>query len=205
MKLEEKIHQARPWRVHAIAPDFELLDVWAFDLGDGAGGLDEFLPCLWAAAAGIGESWLARLRIWLGRALGWDDHELTKPIPGCREASVSARLTAGDHAANRAAPAAPSPLEGVTVKTVYVLRDEALYEISNDTVHALLHVGVSARGSASLAVYIKSRGLGTRLYMALISPFRHALIYPALVARVEAAWRRRGEADRASQVDPLPS
>jgi len=39
----------------------------------------------------------------------------------------------------------------------------------------------------------------------MISPFRHALIYPALVARVEAAWWRRGAADRAPQVDPSPS
>jgi hypothetical protein len=36
--------------------------------------------------------------------------------------------------------------------------DEALFELSNDTVHALLHLG-QVEGSGELAVYVKSRGV----------------------------------------------
>ena len=68
--------------------------------------------------------------------------------------------------------------------------DEALYELSNDTIHALVHVAVLGP-EAILTVYIKSRGLFSRLYMAAIWPARHALVYPTLVRRVNAAWRRK--------------
>ena len=194
MKLNAEIHRKRAWRVHTVAPDFQLLDVWRFDLGHRTADLEPFLPCLWGAGAAIENSWLARLRLWIGRALGWDDHDFTLPIPGCPEMSVAARLVAADHSANRAAPDSPSPLKAVPVKTVYVFGDEALYEISNDTIHALLHVGVANSpaegGSASLAVYIKSRGLHSRLYMALINPFRHLIVYPTLIGLVEGSWRR---------------
>lgn len=28
MKVDPARHKSRPWRVHSLAPDFELLDVW---------------------------------------------------------------------------------------------------------------------------------------------------------------------------------
>jgi hypothetical protein len=67
---------------------------------------------------------------------------------------------------------------------VYRFDREALYEVSNDTVHALLHLGTVGT-DFELAVYIKSRGAFTGLYMAAIKPFRHLIIYPRLIARVE--------------------
>jgi hypothetical protein len=36
MDESETAHRARPWRVHAIAHDFHLEDLWAFELGDRA-------------------------------------------------------------------------------------------------------------------------------------------------------------------------
>jgi ABC-type transport system involved in multi-copper enzyme maturation permease subunit len=41
---------------------------------------------------------------------------------------------------------------------------------------------------ATLAVYVKSRGIFSRLYMAAIWPARHLLLYPALIRKVEEAW-----------------
>ena len=29
MRLSKKAHTSRPWRIHEIAPDFRLYDVWA--------------------------------------------------------------------------------------------------------------------------------------------------------------------------------
>lgn len=60
-----------------------------------------------------------------------------------------------------------------------------LYEISNDTVHALMHVSCAPGAAPELAIYIKSRGLFTRLYMAAIWPARRAIIYPSLMSLVE--------------------
>jgi hypothetical protein len=192
-------HLSRPWRVHGVAPDFELLDVWLFDLGAGPASLDEFLVCFWTGASDVAGSWLARIRLWVGRVLGWDDHELTLPIPGCEEFSVAARLSPEDRAQNRAD--SRSPLSAATVQPVYRFENEALYEVSNDTIHALLHVGMVDRAAeawSSLAVYVKSRGSFSRAYMAAIGPFRHLVVYPALVRSVERSWRlRRSEAARA--------
>jgi hypothetical protein len=98
------------------------------------------------------------------------------------------RLDAADRARNRFAPAEPSPLPVAKVRPVYRFADEALWEVSNDTVHALMHVSCAVGTAPELAVYIKSRGLFTRLYMAAIWPARHAIIYPSLMAVVERRW-----------------
>jgi hypothetical protein len=73
------------------------------------------------------------------------------------------------------------------MKTVYVFRDEALYDFSNDTIHGLIHIA-TGDGAATLAVYVKWRGVMSRLYMAAIWPARHLVIYPALLRRLERAW-----------------
>lgn len=186
MRASIDTHKAQPWRVHTLAPDFELLDVWRFDLAERAIDLPSLLRSFWKAAAGIGDSWLGRARVRIGQLLGWDDHDFTRPIPGCVETSLAERLSPTDRSENRAGDDEPSPLAVARVKTVYRFDHEALYEVSNDTIHALLHVGI-AGGAPELAIYIKSRGLGSRLYMAAIEPFRHAIVYPALVRRVERA------------------
>ena len=51
-------HRARPWRVHTLAPDFEILDLWALPLAaDPAHGetFDEFLRFL--IDRGMGGGW----------------------------------------------------------------------------------------------------------------------------------------------------
>ncbi len=191
-------HRARPWRVNDLARDFELLDVWRFEC-QAPVSLDEFLRAFWQVARELEQSSLARLRSWLGRKFKWDDHDFTLSIPGCAEKRVSERLTDADRERNRASADRP-PLQGPTVETVYQFADEALFELSNDTVHALLHVGVPGE-SATLAVYIKSRGLFTRAYLLAISPFRHAVIYPRLIRRVEAILEK-GASDPEQSVSP---
>ena len=41
-----------------------------------------------------------------------------------------------------------------------------------------------------LAVYVRSGRLATRLYMALIDPFRRRIVYPAMIRSIHAAWVR---------------
>jgi hypothetical protein len=107
---------------------------------------------------------------------------------------VASRLEAGARARGRATAAHAAPFDVPVVHTVYVFDDEALYEFSNATIHGVLHMGFwvesDGRASGSLAVYIKSRGLMSRLYLAAIGPFRTLFVYPALVRAVEQGATR---------------
>jgi hypothetical protein len=196
MNVDPRAHAARPWRVHTLAPDFELLEVWRFDL-DGELVLSEVLDCFWSVFASTSNtSMLSRVRDEIGRRLGWDDHDFTLPIPGftlpipgCAETNVAARLTAADRERSRTPPGA-TPGGMQMLRSVYVFDDEALYEASNDTIHLMLHVGLLDR-AISLGVYFMSRGLFTRFYMALFAPLRRAIIFPRLRRRLDAAWKAR--------------
>jgi hypothetical protein len=208
MNAATEQHLARPWRVHRVAADFALEDVWQFELGRPDGrGLDDFLDVVWNNFRELERSPLGRLRVWLGDRLGWDACP-SLPIPGCEEHSVVARLTGAEIAASFASPADPSPVPAAGLTPIYRFADEALYEISNRTIHALLHVGWVAESSGdaggALAVYVKHRGVASKLYMAAIWPARHAVIYPALVRGVERRWRaqRSDGADAAAQAHP---
>ncbi|MBI3557403.1 MAG: hypothetical protein HY074_14155 [Deltaproteobacteria bacterium] len=67
MRVTEKHHREQPWRVHELAADFELLDVWQFKLkSKGRPEVDRFLAAVWSAFDDIAESRLSRL----GRAAG---------------------------------------------------------------------------------------------------------------------------------------
>ncbi len=42
-----------------------------------------------------------------------------------------------------------------------------------------------------MAVYVKPRGAFGRAYMAMIKPFRHWVVYPAMMRQLERAWDAR--------------
>ncbi len=190
MKLNQQAHFAHPWRVHSLAADFELIDVWRFEVRlDQVRGFDAFLEVFWQALRSVERTPLFRMRVAIGRAMGWDSTPDSKPIPGCAERFVAERLNASDRASNRFGPDEPSPLPAAKVRPVYRFDQEALWELSNDTVHALMHVSCAPGSASELAVYIKSRGVLTRLYMAAIWPARHAIIYPLLISTVERRWK----------------
>ena len=68
-------------------------------------------------------------------------------------------------------------------------------ELSNRTVHAVLHLAWVDRGQGryqgQMGVYVKPRGSFGAAYMALIAPFRHRVVYPALMRQIEHAWNVR--------------
>src|SRR5689334_10772894 len=93
MRLPAAAHTARPWRIHALTPDFRVEDVWALPT---PGGRDDF-PRLVAGMAsgevGRGAPRVVRalfaLRWALGRLFGWD-----RPADGGRGGpSLRDRLT----------------------------------------------------------------------------------------------------------------
>ena len=78
-------------------------------------------------------------------------------------------------------------------RSVYMTHDEWVAETANRTVHALMHIGWVPDGSGGhrgqMAVLVKPNGVLGKAYMAAIKPFRHALVYPALLRSIGRRWR----------------
>jgi hypothetical protein len=186
MALPISEHTARPWRIHAIAHDFEVEDVWALPT---PGGPDDF-PRLVERAAALdparGSSRVARalfaIRWKVGELLGWDDEQPDAPTLRDR---VPADL---------AASASKAEFEALPFTPLYLTGDEFAAEIANRTVHGVLHIGWVEDGSGGyrgqMAVLVKPNGRLGSAYMAAIRPFRHLLVYPPLLRDFERAWRR---------------
>ncbi len=185
MQLDPSVHTGRHWRVSTLCPDFRVLDVWRLPIHGQPGDFADVCRVFVenghrtdSAATAL----LFRIRLALGALL-----RLDAPVG----ASVAERLTADDRRRDRSGPPA---VEGMATP-VYVFDDEALYEVSNKTIHALIHLGwVDAPGggcTAEMAIYIRSRGRLSDAYMALIAPFRHRIVYPALLARIGRVWAAR--------------
>jgi hypothetical protein len=194
MRLPLSAQTEHPWLVSQLAGDFTLDEVWEFPIaGDASKGetfrtfckqeddaRSEPLPGL--------ANLLVQLRTLLGK-LGLDRETNQLPIPGCKETTVWERL-----APEQRKPMAPADSR-FPFRTVYDLDSERLLEISNGTVHALLHLSwVPKAGTLHaprLAVYVKPRGWFGRAYMALIYPFRVLVVYPALLRSATQRWERR--------------
>ena len=67
----------------------------------------------------------------------------------------------------------------------------------------MLHVGAVPDGDggfrARLAILVKRNGLLGEAYMAAIRPFRHLIVYPPMLRRIEREWR-----ERAGHWEPAP-
>jgi len=186
--------KVRLWLIDEIAPDFDLLDVWPLPV---QGGRDDF-PALVevvesfdpAAADSFAVRALFAVRLLLGRVFGWDDNSELRTIPGSSEASLIGRVpdalrgSAGKATATR--PFVP----------LYRAEDEWAAEISNDTVHGVLHLAWVDQGGGRyhgrLSIYVKPRGRLGRLYLLAIKPFRHLIVYPALLRQIGRAWQTGG-------------
>jgi hypothetical protein len=192
MRLPNAAYTSRPWRIHEIAPDFQVQDVWALPTpGAGPGDFPAMLSALRVAGGLNRNPPLVRLLLavrWkLGALFGRD-----KPEEGFarRGESLCDRLSRDlrQEAAGTAVPNTPST-------TVYDPHDESAIELANKTVHTVVHLGwVPADDGACelrMAALVKPNGLFGRLYMAEIGPFRHLIVYPALTWQWERAWRER--------------
>jgi hypothetical protein len=179
-KLPVSEHTRMPWRIHAVANDFRVEDVWALPT---VGGPDDF-PRLVAlmesfdpAQASPVVAGLFALRWRLGALLGLDRGETGL---GTRVPSLRDRLPADHPAAVDTNLPAESPF-----RPVYVTDDEAALEIANETMHGVLHLGWVPDGDGGyrgqMAVLVKPNGLFGRAYMAAIAPFRYALVYPLML------------------------
>ncbi|MEV0123313.1 DUF2867 domain-containing protein [Streptomyces sp. NPDC050703] len=189
MKLPDTAHTAKPWRVHGITPDFRLYDVWALPT---PGGPDDFPLLVRNTVEGDtsdNPSRVARalfaIRWKLGRLFGWDG-------PGAGVGSRVATLRDRLPADLRAGDAGPE-FATLPFRSVFLTDDEWAAEMSNRTVHAVMHLSWVPDGTGGyrgqMAVLVKPNGLFGRAYMAAIAPFRHLVVYPPLMREIGDTWR----------------
>jgi hypothetical protein len=210
MRLPNAAHETHPWRIREIAPDFTLEDVWALPVQGGAEDFQALLElmaasdpanadslptrALWRLRDRLG-SWfdLGRISAPVGSARGGGGR---LPIPGTSETSLSERLP--DDLRDTAAD-----LDFGSLPFVPLFRtdDEFAAEVSNQTMHGAMHLAWVDQGEGryrgQMAVYVKPRGRLGQGYMALIKPFRHWIVYPALMRQTERTWDARASAGRA--------
>jgi hypothetical protein len=189
MRLPNTAHTSRPWRVHEFTRDFRLHDVWALPT---PGGPDDFPRLVQQLTTG-GPSFSGAARaLWefrwkIGKLLGWDspDADIGSRVPTLRD-----RLPA-DLRDGLAGPG----FDALPFDSLYLTHDEWAAEIANRTVHGVMHVGWVPDGNGGhrgqMAVLVKPNGLFGRAYMAAIGPFRHLIVYPALMRMIGREWRER--------------
>ncbi|MDQ4124636.1 MAG: DUF2867 domain-containing protein [Actinomycetota bacterium] len=190
MRLPGSAHTSRPWRIHEIAHDFALEDVWALPT---PGGPDDF-PRLVQMAAALDPSktsspvvrLLFEVRWRLGGLLRLDD---ASTGVGARVPTLRDRLPDDLRGTASLPQFAALPFE-----VLYVTGDELAAEIANRTVHGVLHLGWvpdddgGYRGQ--LAVLVKRNGLLGAAYMAAITPFRHLVVYPTMTRDFGREWAK---------------
>jgi hypothetical protein len=194
MRLPESEHVAGGWRIRAIAPDFRVEDVWALPVYGSAADFGSFLELMTTFDPTVTDSLPARA-LWVTRdRLGsWLDlGRISEPPSGGAGAGVTLTDRLPDDLRGSAADV---EFRRLPFEPLYRTDDEFAAELSNKTVHGVLHLAWveqdDGRYGGQMAVYVKPRGLFGRGYMALIKPFRLWVVYPALMRQLERAWARR--------------
>jgi hypothetical protein len=176
-----------PLRVHDFLARIPLHDVWVIDLPRTRPGitLDQFLR----AAGGLPFTpssivrALLSIRFFVGRLLGLD----REPSATVKETFAS-RLTSADLSRSLA----PAGTRQGPFRVVYRFENEQLLELINRTAHAAALSALVETTSAYhfyFAVYVRSVGRFTPVYMRLIDPFRKWIVYPSLLRSVRQTWK----------------
>jgi hypothetical protein len=191
MTLPSTAHTAQPWRIHELAHDFRLEDVWALPTPGGPGDFPDLVR-LFTPGSGTHQfpgatRLLFALRWKLGALLGWD-----KP-----DASIGARVPSQrDRLPPDLRDTPPGPDLGTSpFSSVYLTDNEWVTEIANRTVRGVRHLGWVPDGAGGyrgqMAVLVKPNGAFGKAYMAGIKPFRNLVVYPQLMQAWERRWQAR--------------
>jgi hypothetical protein len=187
-RLPDSAHTSHPWRIHEITSDFRIEDVWALPT---PGGPDDF-PRLVDRFASVDSSesssrvvrTLFAIRWKVGEALGWD-----KPESGIGSRVLTLRDRLPEDLRN--GPSGPGSSE-LPFTPLYLTDDEYALEIANRTMHGVLHLGWVREDDGSyrgqMAILVKENGLLGAVYMKAIAPFRHLIVYPAMLRDIGREW-----------------
>jgi hypothetical protein len=192
MRLPDTAHTDRPWRIHEIAPDFRLEDVWELPGRGGAEDFPRLVELITSIDPSQGSNRAARalwaLRWKIGEVFGWDEDD----------ASLGSRVDSlGERLPEDLRRSAKPEFEALLFSSLYLLDDEFAAEIANGTMHGVMHIGrvPDAAGSfrAQMAVLVKPNGRFGEAYMAAIRPFRRLIVYPAMMRDGRSLWERAGD------------
>lgn len=192
MKLPNSAHTSQPWRIHELAKDFELEDVWALPTPGGPDDLDRLVQQFASPDDDEISDFIVRtlfkIRWTLGRVLGWDKRETSF---GSRVESFRERLPQ-DLLDGERGP----DLQVVPFYSVYQTDTEWVAELANKTVHTLLHMGwvKDEEGDgyhAQMAALVKPNGTFGKFYMGSIKPIRRTLVYPQLIRSIGRNWKKQ--------------
>jgi len=189
MRLPNTAHTSRPWRIHELTRDFHLEDVWALPTPGGVDDFPRLVRLMSSSNLSRGSSPIFRalfaIRWSVGKLFGWDNPDTGL---GSRVTTLHDRLPDD----LRAAPSGP---DFGPFSALYLLNNEFAAEIANKTVHGVMHISWVADETSGyrgqMAVYAKPNGLFGSAYMAAITPFRHLLVYPAMLRGIGEIWRTR--------------
>jgi len=190
MRLPGTAHTTRPWRIHEIAADFHVEDVWDMPTPGGPDDLARLVDLFANSTGDHVASPVSRVlfgvRRKLGRLLGWD-----RPSAGIgsRVQTLRDRLPAD----LRDGPRGPD-LQALRFTSVYLTHDEWVAESANQTVQALMHIGWVPDDDGNghhgrMTVLVKPNGLLGRAYLAGITPFRYLGVYPAMLRAIGRKWQ----------------
>jgi len=177
MRLPAQAHTSQPWRIHEIAPDFRVEDVWALPT---PGGPEDFARLVDLVPRFHSSSRAVRALFAIRSAVG-SVLRLDRPR----------RLALRDRVPVDLRDTAPRADTG-PFTPLYCTADEWALEIANQTVDGVLHLGWVQDGAGAyrgqLAVLVKPNGLLGSAYMTAITPFRHLIVYPRMLRDIERAW-----------------
>ncbi len=187
-RLPDAAHTSQPWRIHSIAGDFRLEDVWALPTPGGPDDFPKLMALMAAGSQASGSSRASRalfaIRWKVGERLGWDDAD---DGVGSRVPTLRDRFPAD----LQAAPPGPT-LGKVPFESLYLLENEWAAEIANQTMHGVMHIGWVPYGNGGyrgqMAILVKPNGPMGSAYMAAIKPFRHLIVYPAMLRQIGRSW-----------------
>jgi len=184
-RLPESAHYEQPWRIHDLAAEFELEDVWALPTIGDRDDFSRLVRLLTAPGTAENASTLTRLlfaaRKQIGRLLRWDDE------PNEDNAALLRHRLPDDESP----PSSPAGSDNPFLP-IYQTDNEWAAELVNRTVHGVLHLGwvsdSDGRYRGQLAVLVKPNGRLGSAYLLAIRPFRYAIVYPALLRSLERKW-----------------
>lgn len=186
--IAQSDYRKQDWIVHALAADFELRDCWRLPIKTSR-QMQDLLP-IFLTIDPVDAHPLARmlfaLRMVIGKAFKLDQN--FGVIPKTGERSISERL-----AGNEAGVWPFQMPEGSSFalfRPVYLNQNEALLELSNKTIYALVHLG-KVGDEVWMGIYTKSYDWFSDLYMALIKPFRHFVVYPLWLRYLQKEWESK--------------
>ncbi|MBB5858111.1 DUF2867 domain-containing protein [Amycolatopsis umgeniensis] len=191
MKLANTAHTTRSWRIHEVAGDFDLEDVWALET---PGGPDDFAKLVKQFSSGdfpdgapliVRALWSLRWKLGALLRLDGRDSGLDTRVGSLRDRlpeDLRDTLTGPDE-------------DWLPFTPLYRLDDEFAAEMANRTMHGVLHLAWIEDGPGryrgQMAVLVKPNGRFGRAYMGFIKPFRYLFVYPALLRMIEREWRGR--------------